>query len=436
MRTSEAQDTTRILARALNAILRAGVVRFGPQSLVSMRMLAGEPVTSHRLVLGTVVFEAEGHRALYQSLQMIHKLNLEIFESFTFADIRKAVLDFLTPVFGTEKRFDQCDAAGFLNKLLAQEPVSFLITREVLGYALSERHVVLEVGPFTVFDFDTSFSQFVDVPQRKLELFPWGGSIGTAISVEVVARTRERAIERADVLFERCETLLRFLRGVRASGDVGIFNYRDEVWRRTIVAVDGKLDLLSSSNAGEGGSAYVDAASFTGGVGEALWQIMFEEREQFDVQARVIRAVEWYAGATMERSISSAFLKAAVALELLLIERKTSKNDVPISARLAGAVARLLGEDKNRRRWYEAEVRRLYKIRSEVAHSGITTVGYEDFLAIDRLVRDIIGRLCIAPFRGMRTLGEIGAFLGKDDYVKKQRQPSRNSSIRTGRRHR
>jgi Apea-like HEPN len=82
--------------------------------------------------------------------------------------------------------------------------------------------------------------------------------------------------------------------------------------------------------------------------------------------------------ASQEVSTQSAFLKAAIALELLLVNKDSNYISPSITAKLSETVAMLLGATPEKRAELEKLTKKLYSTRSAVAHSGNSSVGWEE----------------------------------------------------------
>ncbi|WP_238273034.1 HEPN domain-containing protein [Methylobacterium cerastii] len=92
---------------------------------------------------------------------------------------------------------------------------------------------------------------------------------------------------------------------------------------------------------------------------------------------RILRAAQWLAGSYASRNETLAFVQAMVAMEILLGDKKTS-DMVGIGELLSNRCAYLIGESQADREAVLAEFRGLYKVRSEIVHSGKTRLSYSE----------------------------------------------------------
>jgi hypothetical protein len=85
----------------------------------------------------------------------------------------------------------------------------------------------------------------------------------------------------------------------------------------------------------------------------------------------LLASIQWIGRATVERRTEQAFLLYAIALESLLL---SDNNPEELTYRLRLRLAHLLGESYERRHKLYDSVSRLYRIRSEIVHSGRSEV--------------------------------------------------------------
>lgn len=120
---------------------------------------------------------------------------------------------------------------------------------------------------------------------------------------------------------------------------------------------------------------------------------------------RVISSLKWAGRATVERRSEQKFLLYAIALESLVLAEGDS---VELAFRLRVRVAHLLGRDEEVRKQIFEDVRKPYKIRSNIVHNGHYDVGKDDLEKIRRYAKESIRRiLTVSPFTEMSKLEEL-----------------------------
>jgi hypothetical protein len=99
-------------------------------------------------------------------------------------------------------------------------------------------------------------------------------------------------------------------------------------------------------------------------------------------QRRVLTAIHWAGRAAVENRIEDSFLFRAIALESLILGR----SDTELTNRLAMSIVHLVGEFFNSRKDGVATIKRLYKERSKIVHSGTYEVAKPDAATLRRIV--------------------------------------------------
>jgi hypothetical protein len=131
---------------------------------------------------------------------------------------------------------------------------------------------------------------------------------------------------------------------------------------------------------------------------------------------KILLAVDWVGQSIAEKVSSSAFIKAAIALEVLFTPEKG--NFAPsIVFQITENVTLLLGKDEASRTGLEREFKRLYEIRSNIAHAGKTDIERADLVSIQEMARRVIFKLLTAPsIKDCATPDELSKVLKKLKY--------------------
>src|SRR4051812_9420658 len=87
----------------------------------------------------------------------------------------------------------------------------------------------------------------------------------------------------------------------------------------------------------------------------------------------------------MSRNETLAFVQAMVAMEILLGGKKTT-DMVGIGELLSNRCAYLIGDSQADREQVLADFRALYKVRSDIVHSGKSRLSHSERLKFDRLL--------------------------------------------------
>jgi hypothetical protein len=128
---------------------------------------------------------------------------------------------------------------------------------------------------------------------------------------------------------------------------------------------------------------------------DRVWQCLASASIS-EIEKRLLLALEWIGQSLNENAPASAFLKSAIALEVLFTYQEKSLINTSILAQVSENVAMLLGTDMQSRQELEAEVKRLYSMRSSIAHAGNNDVNQADLDAIQDIARNIVVKILTA----------------------------------------
>ena len=89
----------------------------------------------------------------------------------------------------------------------------------------------------------------------------------------------------------------------------------------------------------------------------------------------------------------SAFLKAAIALEIIFTYNEKTIINASILSQISEGTALILGESVEERLKIETEVKNLYGLRSAIVHSGNKDISRDDHLKILDVSRNVVTKL-------------------------------------------
>ena len=119
-----------------------------------------------------------------------------------------------------------------------------------------------------------------------------------------------------------------------------------------------------------------------------VWNVLasmgacFTDRDKAE---RILRGAQWLAGSYMSRNETLAFVQAMVAIEILLGDKKTT-DLVGIGELLSNRCAYLIGDSQADREQVLADFRALYKVRSDIVHSGKSWLSHSERIKFNRLL--------------------------------------------------
>lgn len=149
---------------------------------------------------------------------------------------------------------------------------------------------------------------------------------------------------------------------------------------------------------------------------DAIWG-MFDIASPSEMKQRVLLAIDWIGESYDEQVASSAFIKAAIALEILFNEQKSEFLTKGIAAQISESVALLLGRDVDSKMSLEKEVKSLYGVRSGIAHAGKNDIKARDLESIQGIARQSVIRVMTDPvFKDVNTASAMTILFKKLKY--------------------
>ncbi|MCX5862131.1 MAG: HEPN domain-containing protein [Deltaproteobacteria bacterium] len=319
-----------------------------------------------------------------ESLKALFQHDKSVHDTYTLERFEQEIIKFLDKNFTTKESVDEGGSLSFFAGLTSAPISEFSVLRDVHGIILRQLENPYAIGPFTIYHF----SSHQEILNSKTSLA--AGGLWTdenpdyLIEAVIKARHHEKALEIADRLFEKFELLLRFAIGFNANRfEVGVLNYQG--WRHRRAYIFSKDGSASSSHSGHG--AYkpipIDDPYFvsTEAGFDLMWAALASTNTT-ELQKRVLLAIEWIGQSYNELSPPSAFLKAAIALEILFSQDEKTIINASILSRIAESVALILGDCSAKRLKIEKEMKKLYSMRSAIAHAGKSEIAQEDLLTI------------------------------------------------------
>jgi len=101
-------------------------------------------------------------------------------------------------------------------------------------------------------------------------------------------------------------------------------------------------------------------------------------------------AVEWIGQSMADPSPQSAFIKAAIALEIIFTYNEREIITPSIMNQMSESIALILGSSVDERLKIESRVKKLYGLRSKIVHSGKKDISQADYKTLLEIARSVI----------------------------------------------
>lgn len=143
-----------------------------------------------------------------------------------------------------------------------------------------------------------------------------------------------------------------------------------------------------------------------------IWGI-YDKTDKNEVEKRIINAVNWIGMAISEKNNSIAFTQAIFAIESLLQRQiKGELFNKSIVASIAEDIALLLGKSLDERKTLEGKFKKLYAIRSQIAHGKSSEITVYQVLEVINLAKLLVCEIIRNPaLKDAATMTKISNYI-------------------------
>lgn len=332
-------------------------------------ILLKEPLISYKF------FEQTIHRMILEKSNNIIDSALAI-----FADIPTREFVLIKPLYGGYlKNNDHIEHSGF----------AFISQKHIKGY-LAKYSKSEKFNCFLMHNKHIHFLCYIETKTKAKDIF------------YAKAETNRRLLQ--------LDNVLRFMSGnTDENSGLGMFNYNTYL-NGGYVCIDegGQSEISPEFIKNPLRGIQLDVPWFFPGKSgnDKLWDLL-KLTEQNEIQQRILKAVEWIGRAINESDKALSFLQCLFAIECLLQDQ----NDFitkSITAQISEYAAFIVGVDLESRKEIEQLFRKLYVLRSKLAHgSPVDDMTDEPFKAL-WLAKQIVTNMLNNPeFVGIRNKGEL-----------------------------
>ncbi|OSP49366.1 hypothetical protein B7G55_15975 [Aeromonas hydrophila] len=319
----------------------------------------------------------------------------EISSTYAFKKYQDLLINHFHQFILDKKKISKADAVTFCSAIKEEAPKTFSVLRDIHGIILEKTEEPLILGKYRIYNFQYHKGLIEARTKLKPELIWFNDEPNYLIEWDAKARHFEKAIEIADEQFERFELILRYIIGNPTTRfEVGILNYQGWRNRRAYIFSEDGHSFSSHSNHGSIEPIPLDNQYFRSEEAghKYAWEITSEVNLN-KFQKRVVLAIEWIGQSIAEPSPQSAFLKAAIALEIIFTYSEKSIITPSILNQISEGTALILGENVADRIELESKVKYLYSLRSAIVHSGNKNISKEDHESMLFVARSVIAKL-------------------------------------------
>ena len=368
---------------------------------------------SFGLFRNAIIFKEEGLLAFNDAIDKLHKSDKNIHQTTSRkwfdGEIIKAISE---NIFNT-KMVSDTEAKQIIGNIRNTAIITTCILREIHGVSMSPASNPVRLGHFTIYNMKAHEDLLQARSTRPIAEAFSPLSPEYLIEISVAARDNDRLIQLADAEFEIFEHIIRFLIGYKTDKlEVGIINYTGRHSRQAYRIHDSSIGANFTAH-GSIEKVPIDDPYFTtpeNGYDE-LWAIASSESKN-ELQKRILMSIDWIGQSLNEKKLASAFIKAAIAIELLFTNSENTIVTPSIMSQICEGCCFLLEESQEKRIELESKIKKIYGLRSAIVHSGSTKVDIQSYQFIVWIARSIIISLTTKPnLKKIETLGQLSIFL-------------------------
>ncbi|KAB1437546.1 HEPN domain-containing protein [Candidatus Galacturonibacter soehngenii] len=237
------------------------------------------------------------------------------------------------------------------------------------------------------------------------------------VETHVATREPAKAEELADKNFKQLDNVLRYMMGDRTSyKKLGVFNYQDESMNFSILKGNNDFLQYNHNNPFRYGYNKLDSYFFDYKNGNGvIWDLLNKENKT-EIQKRVLRGLEWVGMSINEKDVNMAFIQCFFAIECILQDQQgfITKS---ISAQISEYVAFILGDNLEARIEIENRFKKLYDVRSKIAHGNQTDeakINMDEIIEISKLI--IINLLTKDDLKVINSISELRNYITHKRY--------------------
>jgi len=395
----------------LNQIISAASVGMPPQML-------DEPHRCFGLFDDAICFIGESKRIFEESVNKLHGLDKDFYETTSRKWFVDRIMEIVTPRILEGSTLTNAEGSEAMKALSRVSNSEFHLFREIKGVSLNPKTDPLRLGVFTIYSVVNHYH--ILQTRTSVSLDQVLGHESPAFLVEVCTYAREpiKALELADIAFGGFEEVLRFIIGQRTEVyEVGILNYTGRNLLRAW-QIEDKIVNCNSAVKGTYETVPIDEPYFVSSEKgfDRLWELLGAPSPT-PIQRRILMAVSWFSQSLYESSLSSAFMKAAIAIELLFKSDKKAIVTPSIMSQICEGACLLLFDSVDERMHAEKRLKDAYGLRSAIVHSGSERVDHESYRYILMILRMLVITMLTDPrLASFSRLEEIGDYIKRVKY--------------------
>jgi Apea-like HEPN len=377
----------------------------------------------------------------------------EIKQTVSAKNIKDKVVELLFQYLEDESSVTIDSFQKVLKKILEIPKQKLLVLSPFYGASLY-KNSSSKLGPFTLYTWndykalvsssnDTILDSLLKYSYEGRELdkscpsdFPMLENLGNIfISIQVLARDAQRALELADQRFNQFENIISYMLGHEAKKFNFGVGYSSSRNAKSLLSISSKgfscYNHLSQENIFPldldksfffDGKTYFDETNFIQhwrDFGYAwIWDVLLQEPQLNAWHKRILSSIEWIGRGLRDKNPARSLVQFTFALETLFTFQEKGILVTPsIGSTLAEFTAFIVADDLSDRLDVVKKVNKIYSERSAVAHGGSESVSAFILSETINLMKDLITRIITNPdLAKLQTISDVRNWVNEKKY--------------------
>lgn len=347
-------------------------------------------------------------------------LSAKILENIYFGYFYKNLEIFIKDIFENKKDLTNNLLEKFKNSFQNISTTSFKLITKLYGFCLKGANICIKLGEFNICDYE----YYVNNLKNEFQLHPESEEFKTPegqIDNCFIIHNNIIAIDKIKaeyIFFERIEQFINTMLYC-------IPNCSSQNKNITYRSLKTNVQLISVNN--KSGSKYCSMKNESlinplYDLSEKLFEFnnqrkLFENIDNKNLnklEQRVQMSVNWFGLSLRNNNLVQRYTFLSIALETLLSSKTNGLMDRGITYRLREFAAFLYSDNKKERKKIYDKISELYKIRSEISHSGKSdSIKYKDYIELLNIVHKVITNVRSLIEKGLKTDIELTNYINE-----------------------
>lgn len=350
--------------------------------------------------------------------QLWQELPAKILENIYFGYLYNKFVDFIKDIFENSIELTDNLLENFKNSFQNVPTNSFKLITKLYGFCLKGTNICIKLGEFNICDYDyyinnlkTEFQIHVGIEEFKT---PEGQIDNCFIIHNNIIAIND--IKAEYIFFERIEQFINTMLYC-------IPNCSTQNENITYRCSRADIKLISiNQNTGDKYSSRKNKTLMNPlyDLSEKLFdfnnqRLLFEnidKKNLNELEQRVQMSVNWFGLSLRNNNLLQRYTYLSIALETLLSAKKVGLMDQSITYRLREYATFLYSDDREKRKEIYDKINKLYRIRSEISHSGKSdSIKYKDYIELLEIVHSVIAAVRNLIEAGLKTGEELTNYI-------------------------